>query len=143
MYLTSPYIYAIHSLSSSRQTNQTSPLSYSPTHSSASAATIDSTNQYHETTTTSSTATTTATQGPSYVFRGFVGYYGLHYISVFQDKTNAQEGQFLLFDDTNIRMLGGWEDVKRQCIRSHLQPVLLLYELEQSSDAPHTPRKGE
>ena len=35
--------------------------------------------------------------------------------------TPFDTGQFLLFDDTNIRMLGGWEDVKRQCIRSHLQ----------------------
>ena len=50
--------------------------------------------------------------GPSYVFRGFVGYYGLHYISVFQDRTNAEDGQFLLFDDTTVRSLGGWEQVR-------------------------------
>ena len=29
------------------------------------------------------------TVGPSYVFRGFVGYYGLHYISVFQDRASS------------------------------------------------------
>ena len=82
---------------------------------------------------------------PSYVFRGFVGYYGLHYISVFQDRCGGMgeadtpggggegpkssgggggagggaggEGQFLLFDDMNVRSLGSWEDVKRQCVR--------------------------
>ena len=31
--------------------------------------------------------------GPSYVFRGFVGYYGLHYISVFQDRTSAGDAR--------------------------------------------------
>ena len=41
--------------------------------------------------------------------------------------------QFLLFDDQKITKLGEWEDVKRECLRSSFQPVLLLYEIENSS----------
>jgi hypothetical protein len=67
---------------------------------------------------------------PRYVFRGFVCYYGLHYISIFQEHSLGEEVNFLLFDDTRIRRLGGWEDVKSECLRSLYQPVLLLYELE-------------
>ena len=37
---------------------------------------------------------------------------------------------FLLFDDKKIRPLGGWDDVKKECLKSFYQPVLLLYELE-------------
>lgn len=40
--------------------------------------------------------------------------------------------QFLLFDDQKVIKLGGWEDVKRECLRSSFQPVLLLYEIENS-----------
>ena len=40
--------------------------------------------------------------------------------------------QFLLFDDQKVRRLGGWDEVKRECLRSFYQPVLLLYELENS-----------
>lgn len=46
--------------------------------------------------------------------------------------------QFLLFDDQKITKLGEWEDVKRECLRSSFQPVLLLYEIENSSgDSAH------
>ena len=38
--------------------------------------------------------------------------------------------QFLLFDDQKVIKLGGWEEVKRECLRSSFQPVLLLYEIE-------------
>jgi hypothetical protein len=31
-----------------------------------------------------------------------------------------------------VRRLGGWDEVKRECLRSFYQPVLLLYELENS-----------
>jgi hypothetical protein len=40
--------------------------------------------------------------------------------------------QYLLFDDQTVRRLGGWDEVKRECLRSFYQPVLLLYELENS-----------
>jgi hypothetical protein len=67
--------------------------------------------------------------GPTYVFRGFVCYYGLHYVSIFQEYSPGA-AKFLLFDDQRIRPLGSWEDVKMECVRSCYQPVLLLYELE-------------
>lgn len=67
----------------------------------------------------------------SYVFRGMVCYYGKHYISIFQASSNGGKGvpHFLLFDDQNIRPLGGWDDVVEEAVKSMYQPVLLLYEL--------------
>ena len=47
-------------------------------------------------------------KGPSYVFRGLVCYYGLHYVSIFQEhqQDEAKPVQFLLFDDHNVRLIG-------------------------------------
>ncbi|KAJ1420037.1 hypothetical protein B484DRAFT_453237 [Ochromonadaceae sp. CCMP2298] len=39
-------------------------------------------------------------------------------------------GDFLLFDDQHVRRVGNWGAVKRECVKAHYQPVLLLYELE-------------
>jgi hypothetical protein len=65
------------------------------------------------------------------VFRGLVCYYGLHYISIFQESVQEENTvRFLLFDDHNIRVLGNWESVKLECFKAHYQPVLLLYEIE-------------
>ena len=95
-------------------------------------------------TTTTTAATTTANRSNggiltgsgsgrgghrSYVFRGMVCYYGKHYVSIFQEYSPG-EPRFLLFDDSRIRCLGNWADVKVECGRSLYQPVLLLYELE-------------
>jgi hypothetical protein len=71
-------------------------------------------------------------KGPTYVFRGLVCYYGKHYVSIFQEYRPG-EAQFLLFDDSNIRVIGTWSDVKAECLKSLYQPVLLLYELERES----------
>jgi hypothetical protein len=79
----------------------------------------------------------TATPGadPSYVFRGLVCYYGLHYVSIFQ-HIGANQDVYMLFDDARIRPIGNWEAVKEECIKANYQPVLLLYELELGSMAP-------
>eukprot|EP01038_Epipyxis_sp_PR26KG_P012103 gene12103-16196_t len=69
--------------------------------------------------------------GPSYIFRGLVCYYGLHYVSIFQNS-EPNEVSFLLFDDQRVRSLGNWHAVKEECIKAHYQPVLLLYELEKA-----------
>ena len=47
-------------------------------------------------------------KGPSYVFRGLVCYYGLHYVSIFQEHHQDEDKpvQFLLFDDNNVRLIG-------------------------------------
>ena len=93
-------------------------------------------------------------RGPSYVFRGLVCYYGLHYVSIFQQFSNAAttsstasssagpalqqselevvEQQYLLFDDQNIRVIGDWAAVQELCVKALYQPVLLLYELERT-----------
>jgi hypothetical protein len=71
--------------------------------------------------------------GPTYVFRGMVCYYGMHYVSIFQEYSPG-EPRFLLFDDSNIRCLGTWNSVKAECVKSMYQPVLLLYELENLMD---------
>ena len=95
---------------------------------------------------------TTIQSEPSYLFRGMVCYYGKHYISIFQDYSenysNSSEnhinstsnlnsaihsGDFILFDDQNIRKIGNWTNVKEECIKSRYQPVLLLYELQMNS----------
>lgn len=66
---------------------------------------------------------------PSYVFRGLVCYYGKHYVSIFQGIDGGHDN-FLLFDDHTIKTIGDWDAVKAKCVKSHYQPVLLLYELE-------------
>jgi len=74
-------------------------------------------------------------KGPTYVFRGLVCYYGLHYVSIFQEfnQNDGKPVQFLLFDDKNVRFLGDWSAVKRECVKARYQPVLLLYEMETNS----------
>lgn len=69
---------------------------------------------------------------PSYVFRGLVCYYGLHYVSIFQGLEGGHDN-FLLFDDHTIKPIGDWDAVKAKCVKSHYQPVLLLYELEKAT----------
>ena len=49
-------------------------------------------------------------------------------------KEGGVHAQFLLFDDQKIRPLGTWEDVKKECLKSLYQPVLLLYELQDSKN---------
>ena len=67
----------------------------------------------------------------NYIFRGMICYYGLHYVSIFQESgTQPENPTFLLFDDQNLRLLGDWNTVIQQCIKAHYQPVLLLYELD-------------
>ena len=52
--------------------------------------------------------------------------------SHFQESNNG-EARFLLFDDQKVRPIGSWEDVKKECMKSLYQPVLLLYELQDSN----------
>ena len=70
------------------------------------------------------------TNGQTYTFRGLVCYYGLHYVSIFQEMDC---NRFLLFDDQKVRVIGDWNAVKEECIKSKYQPVLLLYELNKTT----------
>mmetsp|Transcript_17164 Transcript_17164/g.28704 ORF Transcript_17164/g.28704 Transcript_17164/m.28704 type:complete len:455 (+) Transcript_17164:177-1541(+) len=72
-----------------------------------------------------------------YIFKGFVCFYGMHYISIFQEWNPAANiCQYMLFDDSHIRRLGRWEDVKEECVRARYQPVLLLYEKQPPNKPP-------
>lgn len=66
-------------------------------------------------------------QGPEYLFRGMVCYYGLHYVSIFQEHGTAK-ARFLLFDDKTVRPIGAWDEVVALAVKSRYQPVCLLYE---------------
>ena len=68
-----------------------------------------------------------------FFFRGMVCYYGLHYVSIFQDLSSGTP-RFLLFDDARIRVIGRWRDVLTECRRARYQPVLLLYEKDSGTD---------
>jgi len=65
--------------------------------------------------------------GPEYLFRGMVCYYGLHYVSIFQEHGTVK-ARFLLFDDKTVRPIGAWDEVVELAIKSRYQPVCLLYE---------------
>lgn len=70
-------------------------------------------------------------KGPSYVFRGLVCYYGLHYVSIFEVLEDGdKDATFYLFDDQRVVRIGNWEETVRKCVASRYQAVLLLYELE-------------
>lgn len=80
----------------------------------------------------------TRSDAERYIFKGFVCFYGQHYISIFQEWNPAANiCQYMLFDDSRIRRLGRWEDVKEECVRARYQPVLLLYET-QPQQKPHS-----
>lgn len=69
-----------------------------------------------------------------YIFRGFVCFYGKHYISIFQEWDHrVNQCEYLLFDDARIRRLGPWRKVKEECVKARYQPVLLLYERQSAA----------
>jgi len=68
-----------------------------------------------------------------YQFRGFICYYGQHYVSIFKDTRSyevvrGEAPQFVLLDDAKMRILGTWNQVIEEVVKSRYQPVLLLYE---------------
>ena len=65
--------------------------------------------------------------GPTYLLRGFVAYYGCHYVSIVNEHEDVNN--YLLCDDYCVRSIGPWEKVVRMSVRAKYQPVLLIYEL--------------
>ena len=60
-----------------------------------------------------------------YVLRSVICYFGHHYQAyAFSEELE----QWLLFDDTNIQLVGDWQDVKSMIRSSRLQPSVLFYE---------------
>eukprot|EP00955_Chlamydomonas_euryale_P028717 303076-Chlamydomonas_euryale.AAC.2 len=52
--------------------------------------------------------------------------YFKHHYSVFAH--NEETGQWLLFDDEDVQLVGQWADVARAMVNKRLQPSLLFYE---------------
>ncbi|KAL0025091.1 hypothetical protein WJX79_008079 [Trebouxia sp. C0005] len=60
-----------------------------------------------------------------YVLKSIICYFGHHYQAyAFSEELE----QWLLFDDTNIQLIGDWQDVKHMVRSSRLQPSVLFYE---------------
>ena len=76
--------------------------------------------------------------GTCYSLRCVVCYYGQHYhafvrVSDGDDGVSggdsaASSGQWLMFDDTTIKPVGGWPSVLAKCFEGHLQPSVLFYD---------------
>ncbi|KAJ0402389.1 hypothetical protein P43SY_004098 [Pythium insidiosum] len=72
-----------------------------------------------------------ASASTEYEFRGMVCYYGRHYVGFF--KSRAEENgktseRWFLFDDTRVKPVGLWSDVRSRIERGGYQPTLLFYE---------------
>ncbi|KAF4046914.1 PDZ domain-containing protein [Phytophthora infestans] len=66
-----------------------------------------------------------------YSFRGLVCYYGRHYVGFFSSRLNedgVEKERWFLFDDTRVKLVGTWADVKLRIERGGYQPTLLFYE---------------
>ncbi|CAI5715522.1 unnamed protein product [Peronospora destructor] len=62
----------------------------------------------------------------TYRLRGFVCYYGRHYVALFYSTAHEM---WLLFDDSRVLEIGTWSNVVSECLKGRFQPVLLFYEL--------------
>uniref|UniRef100_A0A7S2SPQ2 USP domain-containing protein n=1 Tax=Rhizochromulina marina TaxID=1034831 RepID=A0A7S2SPQ2_9STRA len=75
-----------------------------------------------------------------YRFCGMICYYGKHYVSLFarreRDKRSESYGRWLLFDDSTIRELGSWTEVKSFCIASRYQPTIVWFEQVPEGEEP-------
>ncbi|CAH0477979.1 unnamed protein product [Peronospora belbahrii] len=67
-----------------------------------------------------------------YLFRGLVCYYGRHYVGFFAsrsvDEAGVERERWFLFDDTRVKLVGTWADVRLRVERGGYQPTLLFYE---------------
>ncbi|TDH64972.1 hypothetical protein CCR75_008052 [Bremia lactucae] len=62
----------------------------------------------------------------TYRLRGFVCYYGRHYVALFYSTAHKM---WLLIDDSRVLEMGPWSNVVSECLKGRFQPVLLFYEL--------------
>lgn len=66
-----------------------------------------------------------------YRLRGFICYYGRHYICFMYSSSLAT---WLIFDDRRVGKVGTLADVCRKCVDSRYQPTVVFYEQEGSAD---------
>ena len=60
-----------------------------------------------------------------YRLRSMVCYYGQHYQAL---VLVPEAGGWLMFDDTRVARVGGWDAVRRKCEAGRIQPSVLFYE---------------
>ncbi|XP_031488041.1 uncharacterized protein LOC116256043 isoform X2 [Nymphaea colorata] len=54
-----------------------------------------------------------------------VCYYGQHYHCF---AYSHEHNRWIMYDDTTVKVIGGWDDVLAMCRKGHLQPQVLFYE---------------
>jgi hypothetical protein len=64
--------------------------------------------------------------------RGFISYYGKHYVAFFYSEILRT---WLLFDDQRVERVGSWRQAKLRSARSRFQPVLIFYERDSNVQA--------
>lgn len=130
--LTLPMVFAISIIWSSDQVNKAEVRDWMNLLSTQNKASTDSDSQ-KQTLDLSHIFRLDNTSGVSseYSFRGMVCYYGRHYVGFFASRSledgKAQERWFL-FDDTRVKRVGTWADVRLRVERGGYQPTLLFYE---------------
>uniref|UniRef100_A0A0E0CVM8 USP domain-containing protein n=1 Tax=Oryza meridionalis TaxID=40149 RepID=A0A0E0CVM8_9ORYZ len=71
-------------------------------------------------------------QGSKHSLVSVVCYYGQHYhCFAFED------GQWVMYDDQTVKVVGNWDDVLVMCKKGHLQPQVLFFEAANSTALEH------
>ncbi len=60
-----------------------------------------------------------------FILRGFITFYGLHYISYFYSE---KFDTWYQFNDENISAVGSFKDVRKKCIAGRQKPTTVFYE---------------
>lgn len=60
-----------------------------------------------------------------FILRGFITFYGLHYIAYFY---SAKYDNWFQFNDESIKQIGNFEDVRKRCLAGKQRPTTLFYE---------------
>lgn len=59
-----------------------------------------------------------------YTLRAMFCYYGQHYHAfIYSEAQNL----WVMYDDSNVNNVGGWEDVLKKCHTGRIQPLVLFY----------------
>jgi hypothetical protein len=72
----------------------------------------------------------TAPLPPAHARRCIVCYFGHHYQAF---ALSEELGQWLLFDDKRIEVIGGWREVRDAMVANRMQPSVLFYEAQQEA----------
>jgi hypothetical protein len=60
-----------------------------------------------------------------FILRGFITFYGLHYISYFYSE---KFDTWYQFNDENISAVGSFKEVKKKCLAGRQKPTTVFYE---------------